>query len=121
MLRQHLSQSEMAALHRHERVEVIDAAIFVGIARRTLALQNDGHVLERLLLPPRDVRDDVAYRPLPRDVRDHQLLTREPGIRLLELLPRLVELLQHLLRVHRSVSGVASPKNSIRLLTSHAL
>src|ERR1044071_4913258 len=76
---------------RHQCIEGINAATRDRIERRPSALEDGRQMLERFLLPRRDVRDDVPDRPGFRDARVQHVRLRKTGVRVLERDPGLVE------------------------------
>src|SRR6185437_12763273 len=100
VLAAHLREREATALLGHHRVERIDAAVQYRIARRAFAPANARQVLQRFLLPPGDVRDDIAHGPLSGDAGRTELRRREAGVGRLEVLPCRRETLQHLISRH---------------------
>jgi len=64
VLAKHIREREIAPLRGPQRVEGVNAAVTRGVARWPLAPANDRQMRQRFLLPPGDVRDDVADGPL---------------------------------------------------------
>jgi hypothetical protein len=62
-----LGERQTRLLCRHQYIEGINAAIGDRVKRRPSALEDGRQMLERFLLPRRDVRDDVSDRPGCRD------------------------------------------------------
>jgi hypothetical protein len=102
LLSQYVGEREVAFLFRHSGIEGIDAAVRYGVPRWPVPVDDERQMFQRLLLPPRHVRDNVLYRPIARDATFRQLRVRQTRVRRFECRPRLVELFQKLLPIHGS-------------------
>jgi len=74
-----LGERQTRLLRRHQCIEGINAAIGDRVKRWPSALEDGRQMLERFLLPRRDVRDDVPDRPGFRDPRLQDVRLQQTG------------------------------------------
>ena len=101
----HLRDRQTLFPFRHQPVECMDSAIANGISRRSTTLHNKWQMLERLLLPRSNVRNDIPHRPITNP--PHPLITPPrptPRQRLPERHPGLIQLFQQSRSIHLPTS-----------------